>query len=226
MRRVVPALLVLIVPVALAHAAETTTVTASGASFTPKSVTVQVGGTVHWQNGGGNHNVAFDDGSYRSGDPTTKDSIGDRTFDTAGTFQYHCEVHGATGGLGMSGTVVVGDGTGPEPTTTPTATPEPTPDAPALSSLVVRRHLSHGRIRGSVQTAPDGADLKIVVTRRGIVVGSHGYTAGGNVSFAVRLAQSVRDGLKDGKHPKVRVTATLTSGTATVRRHRSVRLRD
>jgi plastocyanin len=82
-------------------------------SFSPTDLNVAKGATVTWTwnscSGGDSygtgevcvaHNVAFDDavvsGSQSAGTFT-------RTFDAAGTFPYHCAIHGAA----MSGKVVV-----------------------------------------------------------------------------------------------------------------------
>jgi plastocyanin len=108
------------------------TVTANAdMTFTPATVTINVGDTVTFKNvGGGYHNVAADDGSFRCsdscgngngdddggyGDYGDSDTGGGpsstawqftRTFNAAGTVGYHCEVHGAAG-VGMHGTIIV-----------------------------------------------------------------------------------------------------------------------
>ena len=79
-----------------------TAVTVGNNVFSPNSSTVPVGTAITWTWGAGaaSHNVTFDDG------PTsTTQSSGTylRTFTVAGTFPYHCTVHGAS----MSGTVIV-----------------------------------------------------------------------------------------------------------------------
>lgn len=80
----------------------------SANQFTPKTVTVTQGESVTWTNGGGFHNVQFDDGSFTDPpNPSGASWTVTRTFDTAGTFRYHCAAHGQAGGIGMSGTVVV-----------------------------------------------------------------------------------------------------------------------
>ncbi len=43
----------------------------------------------------------------RSGNPVPGPNVYQFTFNTPGTYQYFCEIHGAPGGVGMSGTVVV-----------------------------------------------------------------------------------------------------------------------
>ena len=72
-------------------------------AFSPSTVTITKGGTVTWNNeAGATHNVTF----TTSGSP---DNIGNfvsgsnsRTFDTVGTYTYHCTNH-----AGMDGTVKV-----------------------------------------------------------------------------------------------------------------------
>lgn len=83
-------------------------------SFSPGAVTVPVGTTVKWTwnsctsdgyggySGCAMHNVTFDDGSNVAS-PTQSSGTFTRTFSTAGTYKYHCTIHGA----GMSGEVVV-----------------------------------------------------------------------------------------------------------------------
>jgi plastocyanin len=71
--------------------------------FSPLTVTVNAGQTVTWKNGGSiDHTVTFDSG------PTFKQPLNagttvTRTFTTAGTFAYHCSIHGPS----MHGTIIV-----------------------------------------------------------------------------------------------------------------------
>jgi len=61
--------------------------------FTPSKVTIKVGGTVTWTNGGPSvHTVTADDGSFSSGQ-LQKGETFSQTFDSAGTFSYHCSIH-------------------------------------------------------------------------------------------------------------------------------------
>jgi plastocyanin len=97
------------------------TVTVGKSSFNPTAVSVSPQGKVTWRwntcstasggddpygGGGGStttcvaHNVKFDDGP-ESG--TQETGAFSRTFATAGTYNYHCVIHGAA----MSGTVTV-----------------------------------------------------------------------------------------------------------------------
>ena len=84
----------------------------ANSSFSPGVLNVSAGTTVTWHwddcsnNGYGSacvtHNVTFDDGS---GIASSSQSTGtfSRAFTTAGTYKYHCTIHGAA----MSGSVVV-----------------------------------------------------------------------------------------------------------------------
>jgi len=82
-------------------------------AFSPTSKSVAVGTTVRWAwnsctgdpyYGGQTctgHSVTFDDGS---GSAVQDQGTFNRTFDTPGTYSYHCSVHGAAL---MSGTITV-----------------------------------------------------------------------------------------------------------------------
>ena len=81
-----------------------------GNRFDPTEVTIQVGQTVRWvwPSGSVAHNVEPDDDEpTRSGPLTNGPTDYSFTFNTAGTFDYYCANHGAAGGVGMSGTVIV-----------------------------------------------------------------------------------------------------------------------
>lgn len=84
-------------------------VTVGNNVFTPASLNVDVGRTVTWvwDPGGVNHNVTFDDGS--PGSATQSSGSFQRTFSTAGSYAYHCTIHGAAV---MHGVVNVGPGSG------------------------------------------------------------------------------------------------------------------
>jgi plastocyanin len=100
-------------------------------TFTPKTVTIDVGDSVNWRNDAGLHNVKFDDDSFESpAEPSLTPWTATRTFDAPGEFRYYCEQHGNKGGVGMAGTVIVRGG-GPSPTPTGDVTP------PTISSLRV-----------------------------------------------------------------------------------------
>ena len=92
----------------------TNTVSVTNNSFGPASLTIAPGASVTWAwnscsggDGYGNgetcvdHSVVWDDGAPSS--PLQSSGTYSRTFAAAGTYPYHCAVHGAA----MSGTVVV-----------------------------------------------------------------------------------------------------------------------
>jgi plastocyanin len=61
--------------------------------FVPSKVTIKVGGTVSWTNGGSSvHTITADDGRFDSGD-VQKGKTFSRTFESTGTFSYHCSIH-------------------------------------------------------------------------------------------------------------------------------------
>lgn len=74
--------------------------------FVPDVLNIAPGDTVIWESVQGVHNVVADDGSFSSGSPTANFSY-QRTFDAVGDVPYYCQPHGAPGGLGMSGRIVV-----------------------------------------------------------------------------------------------------------------------
>ncbi|HWM93092.1 MAG TPA: fibronectin type III domain-containing protein [Thermoanaerobaculia bacterium] len=91
------AVLFLLAPVAWATTHEVTVVSFQ---FIPDEVTINVGDTVHWTIESGGHNVNANDGSFRSGAPGAVSSFS-HTFNSVGTFGYHCEPHGIAGMVGL-----------------------------------------------------------------------------------------------------------------------------
>lgn len=70
--------------------------------FSPSNDTVSVGATITWTWRGSNpHTVTFDAGGTNSSQMTS--GTFQRQFPAAGSFTYHCLVHGTA----MSGTIVV-----------------------------------------------------------------------------------------------------------------------
>ena len=91
------------------------TVTLTADSFSPNNITVPANTTVTWKwdsctDAGGyggystcvSHNLSFDDGSNISSGSQSSGTFS-RTFTAAGTYKYHCTIHGPA----MSGQVVV-----------------------------------------------------------------------------------------------------------------------
>lgn len=87
--------------------------------FTPRDVTIAVGGTVTWRNLDGAHTVTGRDGGFDSGVFEDGQTYSE-TFTTAGSYAYLCRLHPE-----MTGAVSVVGADG--------AAPEPAPDEPASS---------------------------------------------------------------------------------------------
>ena len=103
----------------------------SGFAFSPATVTVSVGDMVTWTNNDGvTHTATADGGQFDTGNISGGGSDS-TTFDTAGTFAYHCRIHSA-----MTGRVVVQEASGGG-----SATPPPTdtaqPMAPSGGAMFV-----------------------------------------------------------------------------------------
>ena len=99
--------------------------------FDPPTLQINVGDTVTFVNnpdGPGFHNARSNadavtqfrcangcDGDGGNGDPASNTWTATVTFPTAGTVGFYCEIHGADGGIGMSGVITVVE-TGGSPT--------------------------------------------------------------------------------------------------------------
>lgn len=71
-------------------------------AFNPEIVTISVGDSVEWTNNDSfDHTVTSDTGAFNSGDIVPGGTFS-LEFTTAGTYEYHCEIHPS-----MTGTVVV-----------------------------------------------------------------------------------------------------------------------
>jgi plastocyanin len=82
-----------------------------GNRFEPAEFTVRAGGTVNWMwtPGSTDHNIVPDDGESppHSGAPADWPKWHVFTFTRPDVYRYYCSVHGAAGGVGMSGTIIV-----------------------------------------------------------------------------------------------------------------------
>lgn len=77
----------------------------AGSTFDPPSVEIARNGTVSWIFASLGHTMVFDAqtvGTPASIPNTTSNTTVSRTFNVAGTYNYHCTIHG-----GMTGTVIV-----------------------------------------------------------------------------------------------------------------------
>ena len=100
--------------------ASTTTVTIKDFSFSPATVTIKAGSTVHWSNlGPSAHTTTSDTGLWSSGTLNSPSGGGgyggsnspggsfDFTFATPGTYSYHCSLHPPTLYPNFTGTITV-----------------------------------------------------------------------------------------------------------------------
>ncbi len=72
-----------------------------GSTFAPDAVTVATGDSVTWENVDGfDHTVTADDGAFDQ--QLAGGDTHEETFDEAGEFAYHCEIHPS-----MTGTITV-----------------------------------------------------------------------------------------------------------------------
>jgi plastocyanin len=89
------------------YAQTTHDVTVTNFMFSPAELTVNVGDAVRWTNVLGTHNIKADDNSFTSGAPAPAPWEFTHTFTAVGNNPYYCEPHGAPGGSGMAGIVIV-----------------------------------------------------------------------------------------------------------------------
>jgi plastocyanin len=208
----------LLVAAAPARAANQTVTATTSNEFNPAAVTVLQGESVTWNNGGGFHNVRFEDNSFttpQSSDPWSES----RTFTSSGTFRYFCEVHAAPPD-NMSGTVTVqapGTIPGPGP-----AQPQPVAadkTAPALklggrgTQKVLRQR--------SVAVVVEADEASTVVARGTISVpgssriirlktASKQVAAGAEVKLQLRLSKPKLKTLRRAFQKRPRLTASVT----------------
>lgn len=163
-------------------AAASNTVTIQGFAFSPASLTINVGDTVTWANkdAGVQHSATSDTGVTPAFDTNAFSGAADGsatssaiTFNTAGTFAYHCKVHPS-----MHGTIVVqgqatatatstttttatatatstttasATATTPAPTSTPTQTATPVPTTPAPVNAPCNLTVADQTLSGSLK---------------------------------------------------------------------------
>ena len=96
----------LVIP-STAFAQDTPTVSVQDELFVPPQVEFVGGDTLTWSmDGAEQHTITADGGSFDSGIMNLGDTFA-FTFSAPGTYPYYCQIHGAPGGVGMAGTVVV-----------------------------------------------------------------------------------------------------------------------
>lgn len=178
------------------RAAEAKTVNMKGFKFDPQTITVNVGDTITWQNGDQTtHTATADDGSFNTGDVAAGASSNAVTFNTPGTFAYYCKYHGAAGGAGMSGTIVVQAASQPQPTAAPTQGAAPTgtievSDQPVKDGTIT---ISKATISqdGWIVVHKAGPDGKLLLTP---VIGQVQIKAGESTNVAIKLTEAVAEG--------------------------------
>lgn len=91
-------------PEASAQSANQVTIT--NFKFEPKTLTVNEGDTVTWNNKEGLHTVKSDTEAFVSKNLKAGENFSYQ-FTKAGKYPYHCGFHGGKGGADMAGTIVV-----------------------------------------------------------------------------------------------------------------------
>jgi plastocyanin len=77
-------------------------------TFNPAELTIFTGDSVGWRNHQGFHSTTSDDGLWDFGAAAAPWGF-PVTFTVAGDYMYYCKIHGASGGVGMSGVIHVFD---------------------------------------------------------------------------------------------------------------------
>jgi plastocyanin len=189
--------------------------------WSPDEVTIDIGDTVTWNNGGGIHNVEFNDGSFtRPPAPSEQDWSVPRTFDQPGIFRYHCGFHGSA----MSGVVKVRDETGqvPEPVEVDPGLSVSARDEQQLARLVegpgllARARCTGGcDIRLKLSLAPRTAK-RLGFAKRRVTVGKTSDTlaADRKTAIDVPIKNKVKDELAAAERAfKVRLDVRATNDT-------------
>jgi plastocyanin len=197
-----------------AHAANFNVEATGSLSFVPQTITITAGDSVTWTNTSGlTHNVYAEDGSFRcamgcddmGGDGTPSGNwMFTRVFNTVGTIQYECQIHGPT--YGMVGTIVVKSAGSPPPgnlqfSSGSYSAPE---NAGSITISVLRAGGSAGAVSVHYATS-DGTGLagKNYTATSGTLNWGDGDAAA--KTFSVRVLD---DGVADGSH-----TVQLTLGS-------------
>jgi len=103
--------------------------------FAPRTITIDPDDEVTWRNDGETvHTVTADEGVFDSASLAAGAQFS-FTFSQPGTYAYYCAVHGAPGGVGMAGKVVV-RGAAAEPSTEGPNDQAPTPGATAAPATL------------------------------------------------------------------------------------------
>lgn len=111
---------VAVIPTMNLAAQTTSNVSVANYSFTPSQLTINVGDKVKWNNNGGTHNVNGTKTTFPSNPESFGNTVGsgwtyEFVFNTAGTYDYHCDPHAA---FGMTGKIIVNPKVDEPPTLT------------------------------------------------------------------------------------------------------------
>jgi plastocyanin len=157
-----------------------------------ENTAIRAGDTVTWTFAdAAPHTVTSDTGAFDSGQPQTGGTY-QFTFNSAGTYDYYCVVHGAAGGLGMSGTITVQ--AAPTNTTAPsTNTAQATNTPRATNTTTTRTPTAEPTTTGTatpaatstpvtiaVQTAPTAHSQVLAAEARPVTAPSVGTGDGGS----------------------------------------------
>jgi plastocyanin len=177
---------------------------AAGPRFSPEAITVAQGDSVTWTNGGGVHDVTFEDGLFQQPSPPNATIwTVSRTFDSPGTYLYYCSVHRS---IGMTGSVVVSAAapTGSSGSAPVTSGPAGTVGAQGQATPCKSQRNFQIRVR-----QPRGMKIKSAsVSVNGTPVKVRQFVVGGKLRH---VAQVDLRGLGKGTY-KVDITATTDKG--------------
>lgn len=174
--------------------AATSAVSVEDNTFNAETITVTAGDTVTWTDNGNNpHTVTADDASqFDSGPSCTFSNPGSclakgqtfsHTFTTAGTFPYYCRIHGAPGGAGMHGVIVVQAAPDvSQPTTPATITPAATGTATTVTPSSSGTTVAASSATTAAPTATAGATATVTTVGDGLP-----KTGGGSTPLLVML---------------------------------------
>jgi plastocyanin len=91
----------------LAAQATIHTVQVSNNQYTPATLSAGAGDTIRFQWASGNHPTSSDNGAWTTFPMNSNATSHDVVLLLPGSYPYHCDFHGAAGGIGMAGTITV-----------------------------------------------------------------------------------------------------------------------
>ena len=170
-----PVVLALVVA-SFSAGASTAVITVGDNFYSPQLATIHPGDVVTWQYQGGTnfHPTASDTGAWTTFTINSANTANSLTFNTAGSFPYHCNFHGGPG-VGMYGVVTVATALAADPAQLAAAAlrayPNPAGEAVALvlGHEQAREHNSVqvfnvlGSLVRTVEVRPEWVDHEVVV---------------------------------------------------------------